>query len=85
MNNKGILMNKKNLLITLLLLNIKFTFATVLASVDHNDLNLGQSLNLTITLPDSSAEPALDILKSSFDIYGTSKSSQTSIVNGHVS
>ena len=78
-------MNKKNLLITLLLLNIKFTFATVLASVDHNDLNLGQSLNLTITLPDSSAEPALDILKSSFDIYGTSKSSQTSIVNGHVS
>ncbi|AUR52510.1 BatD family protein [Aquella oligotrophica] len=77
-------MNKKILFSSLLLLIAGNVFATVSASVDRSQIALGQSFTLTINLPDSNDTPNLDVLKSNFEIYGTSTSSQTNIINGKV-
>lgn len=77
-------MNKKILFSSLLLLIAGNVFATVPASVDRSQVALGQSFTLTINLPDSNDTPNLDVLKSNFEIYGTSTSSQTNIINGKV-
>ncbi len=77
-------MNKKILFSSLLLLIAGNVFATVSASVDRSQVTLGQSFTLTINLPDSNDSPNLDVLKSNFEIYGTSTSSQTNIINGKV-
>lgn len=77
-------MNKKILLTSLLLLLIRVSLAIVPANVDRTELPFGQSLTLTITLPNSN-RPNLDILNQDFEVYGTSTSSQTSIINGHIS
>jgi hypothetical protein len=77
-------MNKKILFSSLLLLVAGNVFATVPASVDRSQVALGQSFTLTINLPDSNDTPNLDVLKSNFEIYGTSTSSQTNIINGKV-
>lgn len=77
-------MNKKILFSSLLLLIAGNVFATVSASVDRSQVTLGQSFTLTINLPDSNDTPNLDVLKSNFEIYGTSTSSQTNIINGKV-
>lgn len=77
-------MNKKILFSSLLLLIAGNVFATVPASVDRSQVTLGQSFTLTINLPDSNDTPNLDVLKSNFEIYGTSTSSQTNIINGKV-
>lgn len=76
---------KKKLLLTSLALLISNTWAVVPASVDRNEVTLGQSFTLTINMPSSSDNPNLDVLKNSFDLFGTSSSSQTSIINGKVS
>jgi hypothetical protein len=60
-------------------------YAQVEANVDHTNLALGQSLTLTIVLPDSGDKPDLNPLNANFEIYGTSSSSQMSIVNGKTS
>lgn len=79
------LTNKKILIAPLLFLLVKFALATVPASVDHSTLSLGQSLTLTIQLPSFSDRPNIDVLKNNFDVYGSSTSSQTNIINGHIS
>ena len=75
-------MIKKSLLILSLSLMLPFANATIMANVDHADLELGQSLTLSITLPNSGDTPDLAPLKANFNIYGTSSSSQISIING---
>ena len=60
-------------------------FAQVTASVDRPIVALGQSLTLTIVLPDSGDKPDLSPLNANFEVYGTSSSSQMSIVNGKTS
>lgn len=79
-------MNKKVLsfIITSLMM-AQAAYAQVEASVDHANLALGQSLTLTIVLPDSGDKPDLTPLNANFEIYGTSSSSQMSIVNGKTS
>ena len=79
-------MNKKVLyfIITSLMM-VQAAYAQVEASVDHANLALGQSLTLTIVLPDSGDKPDLNPLNANFEIYGTSSSSQMSIVNGKTS
>lgn len=79
-------MNKKFLyfIITSLMM-VQATYAQVEASVDHANLALGQSLTLTIVLPDSGDKPDLNPLNANFEIYGTSSSSQMSIINGKTS
>lgn len=86
-NREGMIMltNKKILIAPLLFLLVKFALATVPASVDHSTLSLGQSLTLTIQLPSFSDRPNIDVLKNNFDVYGSSTSSQTNIINGHIS
>ena len=75
-------MIKKSLRILSLSLMFPFANATIMANVDHADLELGQSLTLSITLPNSGDTPDLEPLKANFNIYGTSSSSQISIING---
>ncbi len=79
-------MNKKVLyfIITSLMM-AQAAYAQVEASVDHANLALGQSLTLTIVLPDSGDKPDLTPLNANFEIYGTSSSSQMSIINGKTS
>ena len=79
-------MNKKVLyfIITSLMM-VQAAYAQVEASVDHANLALGQSLTLTIVLPDSGDKPDLNPLNANFEIYGTSSSSQMSIINGKTS
>lgn len=79
-------MNKKFLyfIITSLMM-VQAAYAQVEASVDHANLALGQSLTLTIVLPDSGDKPDLNPLNANFEIYGTSSSSQMSIINGKTS
>lgn len=76
---------KKKLLLTSLTLLIGNSWAVVPASVDRTEVTLGQSFTLTINMPSSSDNPNLDILKNNFDLFGTSSSSQTSIINGKIS
>ena len=64
---------------------VQAAYAQVEASVDHANLALGQSLTLTIVLPDSGDKPDLNPLNANFEIYGTSSSSQMSIINGKTS
>ncbi len=79
-------MNKKVLsFIIASLMMVQAAYAQVEASVDHANLALGQSLTLTIVLPDSGDKPDLNPLNANFEIYGTSSSSQMSIVNGKTS
>jgi hypothetical protein len=79
-------MNKKVLcFIVGSLMMVHSVYAQVEASVDHANLALGQSLTLTIVLPDSGDKPDLNPLNANFEIYGTSSSSQMSIVNGKTS
>lgn len=79
-------MNKKVLsFIVGSLMIVHSAYAQVEASVDHANLVLGQSLTLTIVLPDSGDKPDLNPLNANFEIYGTSSSSQMSIVNGKTS
>ena len=57
--------------------------AAVSASVDRNDIQVGQSFNLVIDVTDSGDTPQIDSLRNNFDINGTGSSSQISIINGH--
>ena len=59
--------------------------AAVSASVDRNDIQIGQSFNLSIDVTDSGDTPEIDSLRNNFDINGTGSSSQMSIINGHTS
>ena len=56
--------------------------AAVSASVDRAQVADGESLTLTIKLDDMNEQPDLTPLKKDFDVYGTSTSSQTSVING---
>lgn len=78
-------MIKKSLLLISLSLIFQLANATVLASVDSDNLELGQSLNLSITLHEASDTPELGPLNANFQIIGSGTSSQISIVNGQQS
>ena len=56
--------------------------AAVSASVDRTQVADGESLTLTIKLDDMNEQPDLAPLKQDFDVYGTSTSSHTSVING---
>ncbi|MEN9945916.1 MAG: hypothetical protein RLZZ293_302 [Pseudomonadota bacterium] len=77
-------MKKLYYIIGLYLFYIGFALAQISAKVNHNQLEIGQSLVLTINLPDNNSQPDLAPLKTDFDIYGTSSNSQTSIINGKI-
>jgi hypothetical protein len=79
------IVNKKIFIGILLLLLFNFSEATVSASVDRSNLSQGQNLTLSIDITDSNGSPNIDGLRNDFDIYGTSTSSQTSIINGSIS
>lgn len=78
-------MNKKILLTLALIMLLNFAEATVSASVDRTSLQIGQSLTLTINTTNANGDPDLNSLKTNFEVYGTSTSSQMSIVNGQTS
>ncbi|WP_440616123.1 BatD family protein [Cysteiniphilum sp. 6C5] len=61
---------------------VQSLYATVSASVDRTQIADGESLTLTIKLDDMNEQPDLAPLKKDFDVYGTSTSSQTSVING---
>lgn len=78
-------MIKKSLLLISLSLMLQIANATVLASVDNDNLELGQSINLSITLHEASDTPELGPLNANFQIAGSGTSSQISIINGQQS
>lgn len=59
--------------------------ALVGAHVDRTQIALGESLTLTIDTPSSASQPDLTVLDNDFQVYGTSTSSSTSIINGSIS
>ena len=75
-------MNKSAIFISILVFLGQLCYATVTATIDRKTVALGESLRLTIELEKTSQTPDLAPLKQSFDIYNTSTSSQTSIING---
>ncbi len=74
--------NKSKLFIILATVN-SMALATVTASVDRNQVTLGQSFNLTIDA--ANGTPDLQPLTTDFEVLGTSNSSQMSIINGKTS
>jgi len=62
-------------------------YAEVTATVDRNAMSLGDSLRLTITATDDEdlGDKALAPLQQDFEILQRSSSSNTSIINGHLS
>lgn len=77
-------MKQKVFCLFLFLFTINHAVAEVKASVDRHHITLGESLTLTLSTPESNT-PNLTPLKKNFDIYGTTQSSQTQIVNGKLS
>ena len=76
-------MNKKTSIFVLFLLFCShFCYAAVTATIDRKTVSLGESLSLTIQLENANQTPDLAPLKPLFDIYNTSTSSQTSVLNG---
>lgn len=76
------MVNKSKLLIILTAIS-GMAFATVNASLDRNQVSLGQSF--TLTIDDANGTPDLQPLNTDFEVLGTSNSSQTSIINGKTS
>jgi hypothetical protein len=78
-------MIKHFILSIILFLVVNLANATIAANVDRNSIELGQTFTLSIDISNSSDTPEVDSLRNNFDIYGTSSSSQMSIINGHTS
>lgn len=77
-------MIKKLIFCILLIGSVSRSFATIAANVDRSTIEMGQSFTLNIQLPTTnSGEPQLSQLAQNFTIYNTSRSTQTSIINGH--
>lgn len=77
-------MNKLYLL-SLLLLSLN-SYAKVTAKVDRNQIIIGETFNLVISVDQSTSEqPDLSVLDESFRVLGTSQSSSTKIINGSYS
>ena len=62
-----------------------FAQSPVEADVDRNNLSTGETLTLTITISGGNASGPQMPMLDGFQIVGTSKSSQISIVNGTIS
>lgn len=75
-------MIKKSLLLISLSIILQLANAAVPASVDTANLELGQNINLSITLHEASDAPELEPLNANFQIVGSGTSSQISIING---
>jgi len=73
---------KKLVALLSLLLITSSLLAAVKATVDRTNVALGESFTLTINLPNDHVQPNLEPLKKDFQLYGTSSSSSTSIING---
>jgi len=74
--------NKSKLFIILAAVN-SMALATVTASVDRDQITVGQSFNFTIDA--ANGTPDLQPLTADFEVLGTSNSSQMSIINGKTS
>ena len=72
----------RSLAIVLLLAAMPRAMARAQASLNRDSIALGDSVTLTITSDASGAQPDLAPLRSSFDVRGSSTSSQTVIGNG---
>ena len=55
--------------------------AAINAVVDKNNIQNGETITLTIDMTDVDSDPDLSVLNNDFEIVGSSRSSQTSIVN----
>ncbi len=68
----------------ILFLLVNIVFAIVPASIDRNNIEVGQTFNLNIDVSNTNSTPEIDTLRNDFDILGTSNSSQMSIIDGHM-
>ena len=76
----------RNFMIMLLLVGNTMAQAEIKASVDRQELYLGESLNLTIVSDKSTnSQPDFTLLDAVFHVGQTGKSSSTQIINGEVS
>ena len=83
MNRKiGKIMKHISLILFLLLLTGN-SYAGIVATVDRNQIVVGETFNLTISLDENtSEEPDLSELNQVFKVLGISRSSSTKIING---
>jgi hypothetical protein len=78
--------NMKQLITLYLLIVSSLSYAKVTATVDRNQIVIGETFNLTITVDENTAEqPDLSELNEVFQVLGTSQSSSTKIINGQYS
>ncbi len=68
----------------ILFLLVNIAFAIVPASIDRNNIQVGQTFTLNIDVSHTNGTPEIDTLRNNFDILGTSNNSQMSIINGHM-
>lgn len=78
-------MIKKSLLLVSLSLMLQLANAIASANIDNENLELGQSLTLSITLHDASETPDLTPLATDFQIVARGTNSQISVINGRQS
>ncbi len=70
------------ILLIFALLTADVVNASVEASINRQQVAMGQTLTLRISLPEASTQPNLSPLAQNFDVLGQSTSSQTSMING---
>jgi len=71
--------------LTVAVVSSAFAQSPVIAEVDRNQLSTGETLTLSITVSGGNAQPPEMPMLDGFQIVGTSRSSQTSIINGNIS
>ena len=76
------LMKKIGVLISLALISVSMSFATVSASISRTSIENGETIDLTLHLENFNVKPNLNALDKDFTVYNASTSSKVSTVNG---
>ncbi len=76
------LIKKISILISLILLIVSVSFASVSASVSRTNVENGETIDLTFHLENFNTQPNLSDLNKDFTVYNTSTSSKVSTIDG---
>ena len=79
------LMKKIGVLISLALMSVSLSFATVSASIGRTNIENGETIDLVLHLENFNVKPNLDVLDKDFTVYNASTSRNMTTVNGKTS
>ncbi len=68
----------------ILFLLVNLALSIIPATIDRNNIQVGQTFTLNIDVSNTNGTPEIDTLRNNFDILGTSNNSQMSIINGNM-